>query len=183
MHRYILTGGPGAGKTTVLQLLEHAGYTCVQEVARTIIRERKEKGLSPRPTDVEFALEILARDIHEYQRVENLDGPVFFDRGILDALCMVYDCGAMDMAGTREMSIKYSYSSPVFLLPPWKSIFVNDAERDQSFEDAVQISERLASWYQNLGYRVEKVPSGLPQERVAFILSAAGLSNSDKLSG
>lgn len=175
MHRYILTGGPGGGKTTVLHLLEAAGYLCVPEVARTIIRERNEKGLSPRPEPVAFAREILARDVQEYEKTLNSTGPVFFDRGVGDALCMLYNCGALDMSELRDLHLKYPYNSPVFLLPPWESIFINDTERDQTFDEAVQISERLAEWYENLGYTVVEVPAGTPHQRVAFILSTAGI--------
>jgi predicted ATPase len=174
MQRYILTGGPGGGKTTLLQLLESAGYTCVPEVARSIIRERKEKGLSPRPEAIEFAAEILRLDIQEYERLANFSGPVFFDRGIGDALCMLYNCSSIDILEARQYCIRYPYSSPVFLLPPWESIFVNDGERDQTFEDALHISERLARWYESLGYPVVEVPSGSPNQRLAFILRTVG---------
>ena len=34
---YLLTGGPGSGKSTVLNTLEDMGYHTVQEVARTIM--------------------------------------------------------------------------------------------------------------------------------------------------
>ncbi len=37
---YVLTGGPGSGKTSVLQELERRGYICIPEVARPIIKEQ-----------------------------------------------------------------------------------------------------------------------------------------------
>ena len=36
---FIITGGPGAGKTTVLQELRQRGFICMDEVARDIIKE------------------------------------------------------------------------------------------------------------------------------------------------
>ncbi|WP_435102063.1 AAA family ATPase [Arhodomonas sp. AD133] len=39
-HRFVITGGPGAGKTTVLATLEERGYHCVPESAREMIRCR-----------------------------------------------------------------------------------------------------------------------------------------------
>ena len=38
---YIITGGPGAGKTTLLQELAGRGFTCIEEVARGIIKEQQ----------------------------------------------------------------------------------------------------------------------------------------------
>jgi predicted ATPase len=37
--RFIITGGPGAGKTTTLEALAERGYYYVPEVARAIIRQ------------------------------------------------------------------------------------------------------------------------------------------------
>ena len=36
---YVITGGPGSGKTTVLAELERQGFRCAPEVARQIIQE------------------------------------------------------------------------------------------------------------------------------------------------
>lgn len=37
---YIFTGGPGSGKSTVLNILENMGYMTVREVARDIIKNQ-----------------------------------------------------------------------------------------------------------------------------------------------
>ena len=44
---FIITGGPGAGKTTVLTELQRLGFTCVPEVARQIIQELGQDVLAP----------------------------------------------------------------------------------------------------------------------------------------
>src|SRR5215510_3582381 len=41
---YVISGGPGAGKTTVLAELEKLGFPFAREVARQIIREQMEAG-------------------------------------------------------------------------------------------------------------------------------------------
>ncbi|HEX6707837.1 MAG TPA: AAA family ATPase [Albitalea sp.] len=48
-RRIIVTGGPGAGKTALLAALAARGHVHVPETARAIIRDRKSRGLSPRP--------------------------------------------------------------------------------------------------------------------------------------
>ena len=59
---YVITGGPGAGKTSVLENLASKGYGYIPETARQIIRERLSKGLTPRPGPEIFAKEIFNKD-------------------------------------------------------------------------------------------------------------------------
>src|SRR5262250_1916092 len=84
--RFVITGGPGAGKTTILIALAERGYRYAAESARAIIRARLAHGLSPRPPLAQFGHEILQRDITCYRETRVTDHPVFFDRGIVDAL-------------------------------------------------------------------------------------------------
>src|SRR5689334_383100 len=65
--RFVITGGPGTGKTTILHALAARGYICAAESARAIIRERLASGLSPRPPLAQFGDEILQRDIARYR--------------------------------------------------------------------------------------------------------------------
>ena len=64
---FILTGGPGAGKTSVLDCLHKRGYLVMPESARQVIIERRAQGLPPRPDPEAFAREILSRDVEQYQ--------------------------------------------------------------------------------------------------------------------
>ena len=62
----------------------------------------------------------------------------------------------------------------VFVLPPWKEIFINDAERDQTFAEAVIVFERVTQWYRGLGYTIREVPRASLTERADFVLHALG---------
>lgn len=42
INTFIITGGPGTGKTTITEELKRRGYYCVDEVARQIIKEQVE---------------------------------------------------------------------------------------------------------------------------------------------
>ena len=87
MSRIVITGAPGAGKTTLLLALQARGYTIVGDTARTIIQDRRRRGLSPRPDPYAFAQEALRMDIENFVRHAATPGAVFFERGVLDALC------------------------------------------------------------------------------------------------
>lgn len=169
-HRFVVTGGPGGGKTTILNALSERGYSFAPESARKIIKERLAAGLSPRPDPVSFAQEILSSDIEKYQNVTSCDYAMFFDRGVLDALYMLNAENAL----TRDEIAKYvqmfPYNSVVFLLPPWKEIYDTDSERDQTFAESVEVFEGMKRWYSQWGYETLEVPRGNINERASFIL-------------
>ena len=63
-------------------------------------------------------------------------GPVFFERGVLDALCGLDHISPLSESELSMWLSKYQYFPKVFVLPPWKAIYKNDAERDHTFEHA-----------------------------------------------
>src|SRR4029453_13796443 len=133
------TGGPGFGKTTALAALVERGYRCVPESVRSIIQERVSKGLAKRPAASDFARQILARDQSQYRRARESHGLVFFDRGVVDALGMCHEAGVTDPLGLQQVLEEYRFHRTAFVFPPWKDIYAMDAERDQTFEEAVAV--------------------------------------------
>ena len=174
MPRIVLTGGPGAGKTTLLRGLSSRGYAVVDDTARTIIQNRSSRSLPPRPRPLEFAEEILRRDIEKYREHASASGYVFFERGILDALCMLDQVRPLQPAELQSLVSAYPYHPQVFLLPPWEAIYTNDSERDQTFADAVHVHEMCAGWYRQCGYEVIEVPKTTVAARCTYVLRALG---------
>jgi predicted ATPase len=168
--RFVITGGPGAGKTTILNALAERGYICAAESARVIIRERLASGLPPRPPLAQFGHEILQRDIVSYRETRITDHPVFFDRGIVDALRMLDRQQAISLGEVAEYVRSFPYNEVVLLMPPWKAIYRTDSERDQTFAEAVQVFEGLRTWYARWGYETIEVPRTAIAHRVNFIL-------------
>lgn len=168
-HRYVLTGGPGGGKTTILSALAERGYSSAPESARRIIKERLAAGLSPRPDPVSFAQEILSADIKKYQAASFCGSAMFFDRGILDALYMLNAEGALTHEKIAKYVQEFPYNNVVFLLPPWKEIYGTDSERDQTFEESVEVFEGMKRWYFQWGYKTLEVPKGNINDRISFI--------------
>ena len=123
----MITGGPGSGKTTLLLALQARGYTIVGDAARTIIQDRRRRGLSPRPDPHAFAQEILRMDIENFVHHTASPGPVFFERGVLDALCGIDRVTPLSESELSTWLSKYQYFPKVFVLPPWKAIYANDA--------------------------------------------------------
>ena len=75
---YIITGGPGGGKTSLLESLALKGYNYIPETARHIIKERLSKGLTPRPDPKTFAQEIFEKDWINFIANSRLSSLLFF---------------------------------------------------------------------------------------------------------
>jgi predicted ATPase len=170
--RFLLTGGPGSGKTTTIEELRALGHRTTPDVARALIQERRKEGLAPRPDPATFGREILAAEIRQYDAVPADRGLVFFDRGIPDALCMTVACNSMSMQQATEILDARPYNPIAFLFSPVESMYLRDSERDQTFEEATLVSEEAARFYTAMGFHLVKAPLLPPRERAAFFLSS-----------
>lgn len=173
-RRFVVTGGPGGGKSTLLDALAERGYRIAPEAARRLIKERLAAGLAARPDPVSFARAILNSDMEQYRAATDHDGITFFDRGVLDALYMLDLESAMSRDEIASLVEAFPYNETVFLLPPWEAIYAMDSERDQTFEASVAVFEGMKRWYARWGYETVEVPRASVEARVSFILEAIG---------
>lgn len=171
VSRYIFSGGPGSGKTTLIQLFKKEGYRCMPEAGRSIIQSQTAIGGSALPwvNPQLYAELMLSWELRSYDAAES--NSVFYDRGIPDICAYLDTLGLPVPSYMHHAAIRYRYADTVFMFPPWKAIYVKDAERHQSFEMAVEIHEAMINVYTRYNYRIVHVPFGMVQERKAFVLA------------
>jgi len=170
MPKYIITGGPGAGKTSLLKGLQQCGYHGYAEASRQLIIEEKEKGAGCLPwIDLScFAKKALQRMTHDFLTASPTPNS-FFDRGIPDIIAYLQTAQLPVDEEYRRAAREHRYAPTVFLLPPWQDIYVQDSERWQTFEEATVLGEHIRSAYERSGYHIVELPCGTIQERVVFI--------------
>lgn len=174
-ERYIITGGPGSGKSTLLGELKRRGYRCYEEVSRRLIREEvaKENGVLPWQNLRAFADLAMGAMLEQHERSAGEAGICFFDCGLPDIFGYLRN-GGLDVPGSYLAQLATCrYCRDVFILPPWREIFVQDAERPQTYEESTAIFRLLHSEYASLGFRLHAVLPGEICQRADFLESIA----------
>lgn len=170
---FVLTGGPGSGKTTLIEALKTLGRATTEEAGRGVIRLEHENGGDGLPwIDRErFAERMYDWELRSYRDAGRSRGPVFFDRGLPDTIGYLR-LEALDVpAAYEEDAWRLRYNSKVFIAPPWKGIYTVDDERRQSWDVAVRTYEIMAETYTDFGYRLVELPRVSIAERVAFVIA------------
>jgi predicted ATPase len=167
-NRYIITGGPGSGKSSLLTALIDQSYQGFEEISRIIIREQHETSGDKVPWQNLAAFAELCYERMSVQLDEcHSDSTCFYDRGLPDIIAYVKRGGLNVPAKYFEKA--KAYNRTVFLAPPWQEIFINDSERPESFKDAIEIYRFLKSTYTELGFTIIELPKVSIQERIDFI--------------
>jgi predicted ATPase len=173
---FVITGGPGAGKSALLDALVDLGYACMAEGGRTIIRDQMAIGGPALPWADAALFEELCLSWHfrSYHLAGQERGPVFFDRGVPDTVGYLNLQGKAVPAHMHAATHRFRYHSRVFVAPPWRKIYLADAERTESFPRAIKVYESVTEAYLECGYELIALPRVPIEERVRFILEVTG---------
>ena len=174
---FVLTGGPGSGKTTLIDHLTGMGYHTVPEAGRTVIRQQYRHGgvALPWKDKAAYGKRMHEYDMAAYQRACNVDGPVFFDRGIVDVIAYLHLEQLPLPASMRAAAWQCRYHCPVFILPPWPEIYRSDQERRQDLSTAIATYDAMMKTYAEYGYELVQLPRLPVAQRAAFLLDLIAL--------
>ena len=180
----IITGPPGSGKTTLLNELRERGLNCVEEPARTVLRQQRligGKGTSDQDPNL-FVHLMLAHAMEDFERLKSENAPVVFDRGIPDLIgyATYYN---LDRGPFERASRHFRYNCCVFFAPPWRDIYVQDDERTISFERAREFGALIGEGYKLAGYELIDLPFNTPRKRANFVENKISKDNPSVSSG
>jgi len=167
---YVLTGGPCAGKTTVILELQKRGYHVLEEAARSVIDEMLAQGKTL--DDIRGDPRAFQRTILRRKAVKESELPkdhvYFLDRGMPDSIAYYRE---NDIPEDDELwsACRASRYANVFLLDLLE--FVPDGARNESPELAARLQTALENAYRELGYEPVRVPVMSVEKRADLILA------------
>jgi len=168
--RILLTGGPGFGKSSIIEELERKGNVVHHEIAREIIQHQPQINGDAVPwINIDaFSEKVKQGRIKQFEK--GLNSISFYDRGIPDIIGFLMKDKREITPDLVELSQRYKYDSKIFITPPWEAIFQRDNERKEDFVAAIKVHKCLESIYTNLGYDLIAVPMGSIAWRAEFVL-------------
>lgn len=175
--KIVIAGGPGTGKTSIINHLKKNGFLCYDEISRQVTLQARKDGIEQL-----FLTEplLFSEKLLEGRKKQFIDASkeseniVFLDRGIPDVLAYMDYIGDTYPKYFVEACENYKYDY-IFVLAPWQDIFTSDNERYESFEEAIEIHHHLLKTYKRFGYKLLDVPFGSVENRSDFILDFLNL--------
>ena len=173
---FVVTGGPGSGKSALIEGLEQCGYARSVEAGRGIIQDQMAIGGAALPwrDPILFAELMLCWEMRSYHMAQHRAGPVFFDRGVPDVVGYLRLLGQSVPEHMLKAVNTFRYNRRVFIAPPWREIFEQDRERKQTFDEAVWTYEAMVVTYRENGYDLVEIPRLSVEERVRFVRNNVG---------
>ncbi|WP_442937763.1 AAA family ATPase [Nonomuraea sp. SBT364] len=170
----VITGGPGSGKSTLIEALRHHGFAAMPEAGRAIIREQVAVGgpALPWADPGLFAELMLSWDLRSYREAP-ADGTVLFDRGVVDVAAYLALSGRPVPPHVRAAAATVRYGR-AFAAPPWPEIYERDAERKQDLDEAERTYAACVAAYEEYGYDLVTLPRASVGERARFVIRALG---------
>jgi len=166
---FVITGGPGTGKTSVVNELEKKGYKFLMEAARWVsendFRFKGKNILEINKKDFQDAIFDLQK-----KQISELKGDeiVFSDRGIGDTLAYYKIAGLKISDEKMELAKKFKYEK-VFVLD-FFNFYQKDKLRQESKKEQEKIHNEIVKTYEGLGYSLIYVPFMSVKKRTRFIL-------------
>ncbi|EEX14821.1 conserved hypothetical protein [Citreicella sp. SE45] len=174
---FVVTGGPGVGKTSLITELARRGFHTNPESGRAIIREEMARGGDALPwaDRMAYAERMLEHDLCAYSAAQSLSGPVVFDRGTPDILGYLTLCGLPVPPHVAAATKNSRYNARVFLAPYWDEIFTQDTERKQTRAAAEATCAVMRETYTALGYQITELPRTDIASRADFVSAQLAL--------
>ncbi|MBX3487099.1 MAG: AAA family ATPase [Candidatus Paracaedibacteraceae bacterium] len=172
IRRFILTGMPGSGKTSVIQALEKQGYTVVHEAATAIITQEQATGIEHPWEHPDFIDKIVLAQ--KVKRGDLDEAPLqFYDRSPFCTYALAqylkYPFSAELLNEIDHCLNNKSYQRTVFFFENLGFIEPTDA-RKITYEEALVFEQIHLDIYTQFGFDLIRVPSDLTiEQRCHFI--------------
>ncbi|MGB0428797.1 MAG: AAA family ATPase, partial [Flavobacteriales bacterium] len=171
-HRIVLSGGPGTGKTSIVNHLLSKDYVCFSEAFRHLLDEENElnSGINFTNTPLEFSARIYAQRLKQFQAGAEHQLS-FYDRSLVDVLAYLDFIKLESPQNWIDQTKACQYHQTVFHFPFWEEIYQQDEHRIESLEQAKALDEIIQNAYLDRSYKLISVPFSSVESRADFILN------------
>ncbi|MDP9845698.1 AAA family ATPase [Streptosporangium lutulentum] len=175
MRRYVLTGAPGAGKTSILRLLEATGHSTVGEAATAVIASGQARGEAEPWTRASFIDDVVAlQRRRQTQAVAAATTVQIYDRSPICThalgVYLGYPVSSALSAEIDRITRERIYERQVFFVRNL-GFCEPTAARRISFEDSLKFERVHEESYRAFGYELIDIPVGAPADRMAAVRS------------
>ena len=163
----ILTGGPGTGKTSILNELKKDGYSCLAEMARKVISENTNKDITNWVKTHDFNETVFNQMFARHNQVNN--HLAITDRSLIDTIAYMnlFQLEIPELMLDRIERV--NYQKKAFLAPLWDEIYANDKERLENKEEALRIEKSIKETYKEFGFNLIEIPKLSVAERTNWL--------------
>ncbi len=168
IKKFVITGGPGAGKTTLILKLEEMGEVVVHESASDHIKLRQDQGITEPWKEKFFQTDILKLQLFRESRIPKKSKRVFIDRGIIDGLAYL-DKRSNEYKSIYKEAKKSKYTK-VFFVESLKNVEKTKIRRENK-KEAEKLAKKFKEIYCSFGFEVIVIPAVSVGERVQLILN------------
>ena len=170
--KVVITGGPGTGKTSIVNILRKR-YIVEPESARLVLTRNKlfKHHTAVQVSGLKLQDAIWNLELHHYKNaIKSKRKIVFFDRGYFDGFAYAHLKHLHKLHKEKEEGklVKYDY---VFMLNPLPSkYYANDGVRAETYTQSKKIHNLIINTYKKFGYKPINVPFDTVENRAKFIL-------------
>jgi predicted ATPase len=181
VRRYILSGAPGSGKTSVIKEMEQRGYIVVHESATDVIAAAQVKGIEKPWEEPCFVGDIATvqkeRQVNTHGELQFFDRSPFCTYALGSYLAQLQNIQFQPpqvLSEEIDLCLAMRIYQPEVFFFESLGFIEHTAARKISYEDALIFEQIHKSIYQRFGFDLTLVPAVPVAERLNYILQRIG---------
>lgn len=179
LKRYIVTGTPGSGKTTLIRGLELLGYAILEEAATDIIAYEQFMGMAEPWQDGLFVNRVVDLQKHRQVAVTAVkNGLIFADRSPICTYALARYLNhpiSQDLTDEVNRVVQRKIYQPMVFFIENLGFVTSTEARKISYDEALRFEKIHMETYEEFGYKCHIIPPASIQERLEKILGSIDL--------